>query len=333
MHDVHTHFIPSDVMDWLKENQNSIQAKWLKKDPTKAEFLSINGKWDFELKEAFINADLYLDEQAGAEISHSLVSPIPQLFLYEFPVEITSELSAVYNNSLSKWVNAHGERLSALATVPLNAPEQAAVELERAMDQGLKGAIVASSWSGNLLSESRFTPFWETANRRKAVIFIHPLLNTDPRLSSRMMPNLIGVPWETTVAAADILLSGMLDTYPDVKFLLAHGGGFLPYQIGRLNKGYEKWKAVSGPLSQAPEEYLKRFWYDTVLWNPAALDYLIELVGADRVVQGTDYPFDLCEWPAGFVGSKGFHSLLENNVSRAQNQKHPYASSARVFFC
>lgn len=311
MHDVHTHFIPSDVMDWLKDNQNSVQAKWLKKDPAKAEFLSINGKWDFELKEAFVNRGLYLEEQGKAGIKHSLVSPIPQLFLYEFPVEITAEMSAVYNDSLVNWVNGHGERLSALATVPLNNPEQAAAELERAMDIGLKGAIIASSWSGSLLSESRFTPFWEAANRRKAVIFVHPLLCTDARLSARMMPNLIGVPWETTVAATDIMLSGMLDTYPDVKILLAHGGGFLPYQVGRLTKGYEKWKAVSGPMAQAPEQYLKRFWYDTVLWNPAGLEYLIELVGAERVVQGTDYPFDLCEWPPGYTGSKGFHSLLE----------------------
>lgn len=310
MHDAHTHFIPSGVMDWLKENQQSIQASWIKKDPAKGDFLNINGNWEFELKEAFINADLYLEEQERAGIAHSLVSPIPQLFLYDQPAAITAELSQVYNRSLSEWVKLQGERISALATVPMNVPELAAIHLEQALDSGLKGAIIASSWSGSLLSDSRFAPFWEAANNRKAIIFIHPLLCGDPRLNARMMPNLIGVPWETTVAATDILLSGMLETYSDVKILLAHGGGFLPYQIGRLNKGYEKWKAVSGRLKQPPEYYAKRFWYDSVIWNPEGLQYLIDLVGEDRVVSGTDYPFDLCEWPPAFNGSAGFKTLM-----------------------
>jgi aminocarboxymuconate-semialdehyde decarboxylase len=309
MYDVHTHFIPPDVENWLKSNQQAVNAKWIQRDPAKADFLSVNGKWEFELKESFINPDLYLQEQEKAGVVHSLLSPIPQLFLYEFPAEITTELASVYNKSLADLVKAHSDRLSALATVPLNDPSLAAAELKKAMDLGLKGAIVASSWSGNRLTEDQFIPFWEAANELKAIIFIHPLLNTDPRLGQRNMVNLIGVPWETTVCAADLLLSGYLDKYPQVKILLAHGGGLLPYQIGRLNKGAEMWKAVSANLKYSPQEYLKRFWYDSVLWNPGALQYLVNLVGKDRVVPGSDYPFDLCEWPPSSDLS-GFHSLM-----------------------
>jgi aminocarboxymuconate-semialdehyde decarboxylase len=311
MQDVHTHFIPTEVLDWLKDNRQSIKAQWIKKDPTKADFLSINGNWEFELKETFINRELYLQEQEKTGITRSLVSPIPQLFMYDMPADITSELASIYNNGLAEWTKDRSDRISALATVPLNDPELAAVELEGAMDSGLEGAIVASSWSGNLLSDSRYTPFWEAANSRKAIVFLHPLLNDDPRLNKLMMPNLIGVPWETTVAATDLLLSGLLDRYTDVKILLAHGGGFLPYQVGRLNTGYYKWKAVSGHLNRSPEQYLKQFWYDTVLWNPAGLQYLIDLVGEDRVVPGSDFPFDLCEWPPSYTGSAGFESLMK----------------------
>ncbi|MGG2199090.1 amidohydrolase family protein [Paenibacillus validus] len=310
MYDVHTHFIPPDVLRWLQENKASVNASWVKKDPNKAEFLSVNGNWEFELKEAFVNPLLYLEEQGKQGVVHSLVSPIPQLFLYDFPAEITKELAAVYNDSLAEWARSHPGRLSGLATLPMNDPEAAARELERAMDGGLQGAILASSWSGHLLSEERFTPFWEAANRRKAVVFVHPLLCTDPRLSKRMMPNLIGVPWETTVSATDLLLSGTLERYPDAKVLLAHGGGFLPYQIGRLAKGYEKWGGAFAHLQQSPQEQIRRFWYDTVLWNPDGLNYLVELVGEDRVVPGTDYPFDLCEWPPAINGAKGFQSLM-----------------------
>ncbi|MGG1660282.1 amidohydrolase family protein [Brevibacillus sp. NRS-1366] len=310
MYDVHTHIVPPDVIDWLKRNQEQVNANWVKRDPAKAEFLSVNGKWEFELKEAFVNPAIYLQEQARAGVVHSLVSPIPQLFLYEFPVEITQELVTVYNQSLAAWVKAESPRISALATVTMQDPVQAAKDLRDAMGLGLRGAIIGSSWSQHLLTEEQFTPFWEEANRQKAIVFLHPLLSEDPRLKQRMMANLIGVPWETTVCVTDLLLSGLLDTYPDVKILLAHGGGFLPYQIGRLDKGYEKWKAVNASLQAQPSEYLKRFWYDTVLWNPEGMDYLINLVGADRVVPGTDYPFDLCEWPSYLTGTSGFQTLM-----------------------
>lgn len=310
MYDVHTHFIPPEVMFWLHDHQADVHAKWTKKDPQKAEFLSVNGKWEFELKPFFIQSDLYLSEQERAGIRHSLVSPIPQLFLYEMEPSITAELSTVYNDSLSAWTQAHEARLSALATVPMNDPDRAATELERAMNLGLRGAIIATSWEGNLLSDERFAPFWEAANAKKAIVFVHPLLSTDPRLNKRMMPNLIGVPWETTLCAADLVLSGMLERYPDVKLVLAHGGGFFPYQVGRMQKGYEMWPAVSAPLHVSPKEAAKRFWYDSVLWNPQSLDFLIDLVGDERVVPGTDFPFDLCEWPPAVKGRKSFATLL-----------------------
>ncbi len=310
MFDMHTHFIPQDVLRWLKDHEHTVQAKWEQKSPSQAEFLTVNGKWGFELKQSFIDPFLYLAEQQKAGVSHSLVSPVPQLFMYDIEEEITSEAAAVYNEALANWVQQSNGRLSALATVPLNSPTRAAEALRHAMNRGLRGAIIGPGLADAMLTDACFAPFWEEANYQKAIIFIHPLLCEDPRLKKRMMPNLIGVPWETTVCAADLLLSGLLDAYPDVKILLAHGGGFLPYQIGRLNKGYEKWPAVAGSLQAPPEEYLRRFWFDTVLWNEEAVRYLAETVGEDRVVPGSDFPFDLCAWPPVFHNEKAIHSLL-----------------------
>ncbi|WML51399.1 amidohydrolase family protein [Neobacillus sp. PS3-12] len=311
MFDLHTHFIPPEVLLWVKDNQHFVHAKWERKAPDKAEFLTINNKWGFELKETFINTGLYLEEQEKAGVSHSLVSPIPQLFMYDFPEEVTSELTEVYNRSIANWVEENGARLSALATISLQTPSQAANELNRAMNLGLKGAIIGPGIGQHMLSDSFFQPFFEEANRLKAIIFIHPLLCEDRRLKRRMMPNLIGVPWETTVCATDILLSGMIDKYPYVKILFAHGGGFLPYQIGRLDKGHEQWNLVSSNLQAPPSEYLRRFWYDTVLWNQDSVDFLIKTVGEDRVVAGSDYPFDLCVWPPKEINKQGAHSLLD----------------------
>ncbi|HET7579199.1 MAG TPA: amidohydrolase family protein [Bacillales bacterium] len=310
MQDVHTHFVPADVVTWMKDNKQTVRAKWEKKDPQKEEFLVINDKWGFELKKEFIDPSLYLKKQAEAGVFHSLISPIPQLFLYDFQAEITAELSTVYNNGLSEWMQKNEKELSALAMVPLNDPEKAAAELKRSMDLGLRGAIVGPGCNGSMLTEDFFTPFWEEANRQKAIIFLHPLLNEDPRLKKKKMPNLIGVPWETTVAATDILLNRLLDQFPDVKILLAHGGGFLPYQIGRLNQGYEKWGQVSESLTEPIDHYLKRFWYDTVLWNSETLNYLASVVGEDRVVPGSDFPFDLSVWPPHSLNEKGIESLF-----------------------
>jgi predicted TIM-barrel fold metal-dependent hydrolase len=310
MYDMHSHFIPPDVLLWLKDHQQIVHAKWEKKEPDQAEFLTVNNKWGFALKEAFINPALYLQEQEKAGVSHSLVSPIPQLFMYDFPEEITKEISSVYNRALAHWVSEHSERISALATIPLNHPVQAAYELRHAMEIGLKGAIIGPGLAHAMLTDEFFAPFWEEADSQRAIIFIHPLLAEDPRLKKRKMPNLIGVPWETTVCATDLLLSGLLDKYPQVKILLAHGGGFLPYQIGRLDKGYEKWDTVSSTLQAHPIDYLRRFWFDTVLWNEESLSFLCKVVGEERIVPGSDFPFDLCAWPPALSQSKGVHSLL-----------------------
>lgn len=310
MYDVHTHFIPKDVIAWLQEHQLVVNAKWVKKEADKDEFLVINEKWGFELKRAFIDAQLYLAEQEKAGVTHSVVSPIPQLFLYDFPDEITKEISNVYNRSLAEWSKSTPQNISALGTVPLTNPVKAAQVLEDAMNLGLKGVIIGPGLPGQMLSDEFFTPFFEEANRKKAIIFIHPLLCEDPRLKRRMMPNLIGVPWETTVCATDLLLSGLIDRYPNIKVLFAHGGGFLPYQMGRLDKGYEQWKLVSVNLQAPPSEYLKRFWYDTVLWSQQSLDFLVKAVGEERVVPGSDYPFDLSVWPPEEKYQAGGLSLL-----------------------
>jgi predicted TIM-barrel fold metal-dependent hydrolase len=310
MYDVHTHFIPEGVSKWLKENPQHVNATWEKRGESKATFLNVNNKWAFELKEQFTNLELYLNEQKKAGVSHSLISPVPQLFLYDLSCSVTSELASVYNQALSKLVKKHPRQLSGLATLPLNNPKQAAVELRKSMGSGLRGAIIGPGCCGYMLSDDFFTPFWEEANRQKAIIFIHPLLAEDKRLKRRKMPNLIGVPWETTICATDILLSGLLDYYPEAKILLAHGGGFLPYQIGRLNKGFENWNEVSASVENPPIEYLKRFWFDSVLWHPEGLKYLTELVGENRIVPGSDFPFDLCSWPPEAPSEKGIKTLF-----------------------
>lgn len=307
MHDFHTHFIPEAVMEWLKENKGKVRAKWIEKNGKT--FFEVNGKWMFLLKDSFLNFSQYKDELKEAGVTHAVTSPIPQLFMYDFEPAITKELASVYNESLAQLHKENSAFLSALGTVPLNNPEQAAESLREAIALGLKGAIIGPGLEGKMLSDDFFAPFFETANELKAIVFIHPLLSEDPRLHGRM-PNLIGVPWETTVCATDLILSGFTDRYPNVKVLFAHGGGFMPYQIGRLDKGYEMWGQVSEKLAARPSEYARRFWYDTVLWNEDAIKFLTNVVGETQVVPGSDYPFDLSTYPPKEVSAQASKLLL-----------------------
>lgn len=310
MFDFHTHFIPQEVLAWLKENKQLVNANWVQEEAGKNEFLVVNGKWSFELKPEFYDIELYIKEQVKAGVTHSVISPVPQLFLYDFDPEITIEISQVYNEALVELSKKFPKQISALCTVPLNDSVQAARVLQETMQKGMKGVIIGPGINEKLLSDEFFFPLFAEANRLNAIVFIHPLLNNDPRIKKKKMPNLIGVPWETTVCALDIILSGIMDQFPNIRFLLAHGGGFLPYQIGRINQGYSMWKDVSSNLRFPPSEYMKRFWYDSVLWSPDSLELLVQIVGEDQIVPGSDYPFDLSVWPPEQKLVKGTSSLL-----------------------
>ncbi|ARF17619.1 amidohydrolase family protein [Sporosarcina ureae] len=310
MFDVHSHFIPEKVLQWVELNQDKVNARWVSKGENQPDLMIINDKWAFTLSEAFINEDLHRSEQIKAGIQHTLVSPLPQLFLYDFPPEITAELSSIYNREIMHLVERNKDVYSGLATIPLNDPELAAKELKCAMEAGLKGAIIGTGVSELLLTDSSFLPVWEEADRLGAILFIHPLLSEDRRLEKRRMSTLSGVLWETTVCSTDILLSGYLDRFRNVKIILAHGGGFLPYQIGRLNRGYEQWDDVSQVLKAPPIDYLKRFWFDSVLWNKEAHDYLLSIVGVDRVLPGSDFPFEISEFPPNHSDQTAWKKLF-----------------------
>ncbi|MFK4997198.1 amidohydrolase family protein [Bacillus sp. N9] len=146
-----------------------------KKESAINEFLIVNEKWGFELKPTFIDLSLYEEEQGKAGVTHSVISPIPQLFMYDAELSLTNELSQVYNTALSQITESSPDTFSALGTVPLQHPEQAAMMLQDVMLSGLKGVIIGPGLPGHMLSDDFFKPFFEEANKLKAIVFIHPL--------------------------------------------------------------------------------------------------------------------------------------------------------------
>jgi aminocarboxymuconate-semialdehyde decarboxylase len=225
------------------------------------------------------------------------LSPTPQPGYYEADRDLAQKVSALQNDHVARVVADHPDRLIGLGIVALQHPEDAARELERAVTQlGHKGVFVATRIGGTELSDPRLDPFWEAAQALDALVFLHPMGFSEPRrLEPFFMTNVVGQPLETTLALAHLIFGGVLERFLRLKVLAVHGGGFLPFYLGRFEQAFRERKECRVHVQAPPREYLKRIYFDTVVFEPEAVAYLAALVGADRVLMGSDLPFDMGE--------------------------------------
>ncbi len=224
-----------------------------------------------------------------------VLSATPQTYLYSQEPALAATLSAIQNDQMAKHIAAHPGRFSGIATLPMQDPKRAADELRRAMTKlGLKGSMFASNIMGKNLDDPSFEPLWATAQELDAFMFIHPnnVAGAD-RLKSYYLQNLIGNPLDTTIAAACLLFGGVLDRYPKLKIMLAHGGGFTPYQAARWEHGWKVRPEPKKNVRTQPKNVARRFMYDTILHSDKTLEAMIGLVGSERVMLGSDYPYDM----------------------------------------
>jgi aminocarboxymuconate-semialdehyde decarboxylase len=190
------------------------------------------------------------------------------------------------------------DRVSVLGAVPLQDPVLAAAELEAMMATGLfAGVEITASVRGSYLGDAQFAPFWTAAESVGAVVFIHPTTRGfgEPVFRDYYLQNLVGNPMETTLTAAHMVLAGVIERHPDLKVILAHGGGAILALRGRLRHGHETVAAAGRALSESPEDSIRRFRFDTVTHDPLLVRDLVQAVGADRVLLGSDYPFDMAD--------------------------------------
>ncbi len=219
-------------------------------------------------------------------------------------------------------MSAHPYRFVGLATVPLQDPQAAADELERAMNiLEMKGVEISSNVNGKNLDALELWPFYEKAQELEAFIFVHPtnVAGID-RMPKYHLRNLIGNPLDTSLAIASLIFGGVLENFPKLKFCFAHAGGFIPYQLGRLEHGYKVRPESKEIISKPPSEYFKLLYFDTITHYTPALKYLIERVGSDRVLLGSDYPFDMADPdPVSTVNSLESISHVERREVLSEN--------------
>ena len=222
-----------------------------------------------------------------------LVGPMPVHRYWAEPA-LAGKLTTVINEAVAAHCAAGTGRLYGLGTLPLQHPALAVRELERAVTElGLTGVSVSTNVDGRELADPAFEPVWEAAAGLGAVVFIHPWGCTlGARLGAHFLGNTFGQPAETALALSHLIFAGTLDRHPGLRLLAAHGGGFLPTYIGRSDHAWAQRSDARG-CARPPSTYLRRIWYDALVYTPQALRHLVDVAGSDKVVLGTDYPFDM----------------------------------------
>lgn len=251
--------------------------------------------------ERMTNMALRLKEMDRMGVDIQLLSPsILQTCTYALAPETALALERRSNDQVAEAVAQHPDRLVGIGSVPLQDVEMAVGELDRAVTTlGLRGVIISSHVNGVDLGDERFKPFWRKAEALQAAIFIHPAGSPDPRMRRHRQLISIGQPLEEAFAQSSLVYDGVMDEFPKLKVSIAHGGGYLPFFAGRHDHLYKNGMAGRN-LKGSFSSYLKRFNYETVLFNVDMLDYLATKVPARNIMLGSDYPFG--EWkPVEFV--------------------------------
>jgi aminocarboxymuconate-semialdehyde decarboxylase len=283
-----------------------------------------------------VAARLKVMDREGIDIQ--AVSTAPGQYYYWADPGIGRRTARLINDNIASIVAGNPERFVGLATVPMQAPELAVAELTRAVKElGLRGVEIGPNIAGAELSEERFRPFFAKAEELGILIFMHPHGFTEGRrLAKHFFSNIIGNPLDTTIAVHHLIFGGVLEAYPKLKICLAHGGGFAASYSGRMDHAHGMRPDARSVIAKKPTSYLKKLYFDTIVFTHHQLEYLTALYGSDHILLGTDYPFDMAlPDPVGFVSSAKKLSpadkarILGGNAAKLLGLKIPQAAKAK----
>ena len=228
-------------------------------------------------------------DEMGVDIQ-VVTGSLVHMCTYWADAETSLRVERGVNDRLAEIVAKHPDRYVALGGVPLQAPDLAVGELERCVKQlGLKGVQIGSRAGDVELGDARLRPFWAKAEALGAVVYMHPAGITDKRFQKHQLWNSVGQLIEETMAVASIMHEGVLDAFPKLKLCIAHGGGYMPYYTGRVDRNYFEKPSTRLDMSRSPSDYLKLLSYDSCVYDRETLEFLVHKVGADRIVMGSDY--------------------------------------------
>lgn len=313
--DIHTHIMPEHIPDWFKkfgygdfihlEHHKPCCARMIKGD-----------KFFREVEENCWSPGVRTKEMDMTEVGMQVLSTIPVLFNYWAKPAHGLETSRFFNDHIAQCVELHPTRFSGIGTVPLQDVDLAIKEMERCVKElKMPGLEIGSNINQKNLGDPYFAPFWQAAEELGCALFIHPWeMMGEEHITQYWLPWLVGMPAETARAISSMIFAGIFEKHPALRVAFAHAGGSFPFTIGRIEHGFNVRPdlcAVDNNVN--PREYLGKFWIDALTHDDKALQYVVDVMGADKVCMGSDYPFPLGEHHPG--------KLIESMHSFSQQVK------------
>jgi aminocarboxymuconate-semialdehyde decarboxylase len=315
--DVHTHILPERVPN-LRDRYG--YGGWVELDHYQAGCarMVIDGKTFREVKSNCWDPSIRLAECDQWGIDLQVLSTIPVMFSYWAQPNDGYDLSRYLNDHIAETVGRHPQRFVGLGTLPMQSADLAIEELHRCIrDLKFPGVMIGTNVNGRNLDDPEIFRVFEAAQELDAAVFIHPwqVVGRD-RMEKYWLPWLVGMPAETSLAICSMIFGCVFERLPRLRFLFAHGGGAFPASIGRVEKGFlgrPDLCAVDNPVN--PREYLRRIYFDSLVHEPRVLRYMVDLIGADRIALGSDYPFPLGESPPGkAIDAAGFDDATKQRM-------------------
>lgn len=314
--DIHTHIMPDKMPNWV---QKFGYGEFIHLEHRNCKACMMKGDKLFrEVDDNCFDANVRLKEMDETDVTVQVLSTIPVLFNYWAKPKDGLETSRFFNDHIADTVAKNPERFIGIGTVPLQDVDMAIAEMERCVTAlKMPGLEIGSNVNGENLSGKKFFPFYKRAEELGCALFVHPWeMMGEAQIQQYWLPWLVGMPAETSRAICSMIFGGVLEAFPKLKLAFAHGGGSFPLTIGRIEHGFN----VRPDLVQVdnainPRDYIGKFWIDSLVHDAKAMQYIIDVMGADTICLGSDYPFPLGEQhPGKLIGKMNFDKALQEKL-------------------
>lgn len=314
--DIHTHIMPDKMPNWV---QKFGYGDFIHLEHRNCKACMMKGDKLFrEVEPNCFDEDIRLKEMNETEVSVQVLSTIPVLFNYWAKPVDGLETSRFFNDHIAETVLKTPQRFIGIGTVPMQDADLAVKEMERCVQElKMPGLEIGSNINGINLSDAQFFPFYKRAEELGCALFVHPWeMMGEGQMQKYWLPWLVGMPAETSRAICSLIFGGVFEKFPKLKIAFAHGGGSFPLTIGRIEHGFEvRPDLVAVDNNIKPKNYIGKFWIDSLVHDPKALRYIMEVMGENSICLGSDYPFPLGEHhPGKLIEEMHFEKSLKEKL-------------------
>ena len=314
--DIHTHIMPEKMPNWTKKFG---YGEFIHLEHRNCKACMMKGEKLFrEVEENCFREDARIKDMDITNVNVQVLSTIPVLFNYWANANDGHETSRFFNDHIAETVTKNPKRFIGIGTVPMQDIDLAIKEMWRCVNElKMPGLEIGSNINGKNLSDPYFFPFYEAAEKMSCALFIHPweMMGSD-QLNKYWLPWLVGMPAETARAICSLIFGGVMEKFPKLRFAFAHGGGSFPYTIGRIKHGFDvRPDLVATDNTISPEKYIGKFWVDSLVHEKKAFQFLLDVMGTNKICLGSDYPFPLGESvPGKLIEEMAFEKSIQEKL-------------------